>query len=147
LLRGTYYLLHAIMDETLYKEQILDLYRNPLNKGILSDFDVQHRDFNTSCGDDVTIYIKFDEQRRVKDVSHDGAGCAISQASVSLLTDWMKGKAKQEIEQLTDEEMIAMLGIPISHARRGCALLGWKVLQAIYTENSQHVIPTAVEGS
>lgn len=119
------------MDETIYKEQILHLYRNPSNKGVLEDFDAKAQDFSTSCGDDVTVYIKFDDQGRIQDVSHDGAGCAISQASVSLLTDWMKGKERDGVARLTDDEMIAMLGIPISHARRGCALLGWKVVQSM----------------
>lgn len=119
------------MDQTLYKELILDLSRNPLNKGILADFDASHRDFNTSCGDDVTIYLKHDTEGKVSDISHDGIGCVISQAATSLLTDWAKGKTREEIAALTKEDTIAMLGIPISHTRENCAVLGWRVLMKL----------------
>lgn len=119
------------MDQTLYKELILDLSRNPLNKGILPDFDVSHRDFNTSCGDDVTIYLKHDAEGKVSEISHDGIGCAISSAATSLLTEWVKGKTKEEIAAFTKEDMTKMLGITISHTREGCALLGWKTVRHI----------------
>jgi nitrogen fixation protein NifU and related proteins len=117
--------------QEIYKEQILHLYRNPSNKGVLDDFDAKAQDFSTSCGDDVTIYIKFDDEGGVANISHDGHGCAISTAAVSLLTDEVKGKNREEIKALTREQMIDMLGIPISHTRRACAVLGLKVLQSI----------------
>ncbi len=115
--------------EQVYKEMILELYKSPLNKGTLTDFDVKQQDFSTSCGDDITVYVKFDEDGKVKSVAHDGHGCAISQAAASLLTDEMKGKSRNELVALTAEQMTAMLGVPISHTRMACALLALKTLQ------------------
>lgn len=110
---------------------ILDLCRNPLNKKQLADFDFQNRQLNPTCGDEIEISIKFDEEDRVKDIGHRGEGCAISQASVSLLTDHLKGKTKEEIKKITKEEMLNLLEIPISHTRLKCALLAWKTIQEI----------------
>ncbi len=117
--------------ESVYKEMILDLCRNPLNKKQLADFDFQNRQLNPTCGDEIEISIKFDEEDRVKDIGHRGEGCAISQASVSLLTDHLKGKTKEEIKKITKEEMLNLLEIPISHTRLKCALLAWKTIQEI----------------
>ena len=114
--------------QEIYKEFILDLYRNPLNKKTLADFDVHHREYNPHCGDDIEVFIKFDEAGRVADIGHQGAGCAISQAAVSLITEHVKGKTKEEILVISDVQMIELLGIPISPMRLKCATLG---LQAI----------------
>ena len=115
--------------EEMYKELILDLYRHPLNKKVLADFDVEHREFNPTCGDDVTIQIKFDEEGRVADIGHQGVGCAISQAAVSLLTDDVKGKKKEDIKNITEDGMMKLLGFEVVYARRKCALLGLYTLQ------------------
>ena len=117
--------------DMVYKEMILDLYRNPLNKKSLNVFDFKHREFNPTCGDDIQIEIKFDENKKVADVGHTGNGCAISQASVSLLTDTIKNKTKEEIQEITKDDMLELLQIPISHTRLKCALLGWSVLQSL----------------
>lgn len=117
-----------IMDQTIYKEYILDLFRNPLNKGVLPMFDISHRDFNTSCGDDVTIYIQF-EDGVIKAVGHEGVGCAISQAATSLITNHVKGKAPEAVLQMTDEDMMTLLGVFVSYTRRKCALLGFETIR------------------
>jgi nitrogen fixation NifU-like protein len=78
-------------DQQLYKEIIFDGYKNPLNKGELSNYDVIERGFNPLCGDDVMIYMKF-ENSKILDISHTGVGCAISQVAVSIITDEIKGK-------------------------------------------------------
>lgn len=119
------------MEDSLYKEVILDLYRNPLNKKVLLDYDFKHKEFNPSCGDEIEIMIKFDEEGNVLDIGHQGQGCAISQAAVSLLTEEVKNKNKQEIKSFTQKEMLDLLEIPISHTRIKCALLGLKTLQEI----------------
>lgn len=116
------------MEESLYKEMILDLYRNPLNKKVLLEFDIKQKGINPSCGDEIEIMIQFDEQGRVKDIGHQGQGCAISQAAVSLLTEEVKGKTKKEIQEFSDTEMLNLLGIPISHTRMKCAMLGKNTL-------------------
>lgn len=114
--------------DPIYQEYILDLYRHPHNKGVLDHADAQAEEFNPSCGDKIALMIKFDGGM-VRDVAHDGQGCAISQAGVSLLTDYIKGKTKSELQQMTEEQAKELLGIPISHTRRKCAILGWLTLQ------------------
>lgn len=117
------------MDElNMYKEYILQLYDDPLNKGELNEPDVVRRELNPTCGDDVTLMWKYDDNK-VDEVSHLGHGCAISQAAVSMLTEEMKGKSREELEKISQDEMIEMLGIPISHTRYKCALIGLKALQ------------------
>lgn len=116
------------MEESIYKEMILDLYRHPLNKKELTDFDIKEKGINPSCGDEVEIMIKFDAEGKVKDIGHQGQGCAISQAAISLLTEEVKGKTKKEIQEFSDENMLNLLGIPISHTRIKCAMLGKNTL-------------------
>jgi len=117
------------MSQQLYKEMILELYRNPQNKGVLDDFDIQQRGNNPSCGDDVVVYMKMNEDV-VEKISHDGQGCAISQAALSLITDEVKGKSKSEIEHMSKERMLDLLGVPITYAREKCALLGLNTIQS-----------------
>ncbi|HBB37733.1 MAG: SUF system FeS assembly protein, NifU family [Candidatus Magasanikbacteria bacterium GW2011_GWD2_43_18] len=122
------------MDEQLYKEMILDLYKHPLNHKQLDTFSIEKKAVNPSCGDNVTLQVLFDTEGRVVDIGHQGEGCAISQASLSLITDKVKGMTKEEICAITEENMLAMLGIPISHARMKCALLGWNTLKSMMNE-------------
>lgn len=126
--------------DAVYKEAILDLYRNPLNKKILANFDVEAREANPSCGDYIRIQIKFktdeiQDKRTVMDIGHSGEGCAISQAAVSLLTDYIKGKTFKEIQKMKPEDMLRLLQIPISYTRMNCALLGLEVLQQMTKDN------------
>ncbi len=116
--------------DPMYQEIILDLYRHPHNQGILEEPDFDQEDANTSCGDIIRLTIKF-ENGAVAHVAHHGYGCAISQAAVSLLTDHIKEKTKEELTHITVDDMISMLGIPVSHTRIKCATLGLKILQKI----------------
>lgn len=115
--------------ETIYKEHILDLCRHPLNKKALTDFDAEHREFNLACGDDMTVQIKFDEERRVADIGWQGSGCAISQAAVSLMTDDVRGETKERINERTEEHVMRLLGFKVLYARKKCALLGLRAIQ------------------
>lgn len=115
--------------DNLYRDIILELYRNPLNKKVLADFDVEHRELNASCGDDVTIRIKFDEQGRVADIGHEGIGCAISEAATSLVTDAVKGKTKKEIGEMSEKDVNELLGFEVVYTRKKCAALGLVALQ------------------
>ena len=117
------------MEEEIYKEMILELYRNPLNKKALLDYDAKYKEFNPSCGDEIEIFIKFDASGKVVDIGRQGQGCAISQAAVSLLTEEINGKTREEIKLLTENQMIEMLGIAISKNRLKCATLGFKAIQ------------------
>ena len=118
-------------EQEIYKENVIDHYKHPKNKKEMPDFTVTHRDVNPLCGDTITIYAKIKE-KEIEKISFTGNGCAISQASASLLTEKIKGRSIEEVKKINQEEMFALLGIPISHTRRKCALLSLKTLhQAI----------------
>jgi len=117
----------AGMDE-LYRDFILDHYRNPRNAGTLARPDASFEDNNPLCGDKIRMDIQL-KDGIVSDIKFQGRGCAISQASASLLTETVKGKTLAEISQIGKEQVLENLGIPISAARLKCALLGLKVLK------------------
>ncbi len=107
------------MNQEMYMEHILDLYKNPLNFGILENADFKDRCFNPSCGDEVEIQVKVNSNI-VEDVKFIGKGCAISIASASLLTDYIKGKSLEELKNLTREDMMELVGIEVSPSRVKC---------------------------
>ncbi|HEX3721210.1 MAG TPA: SUF system NifU family Fe-S cluster assembly protein [Nitrolancea sp.] len=113
----------------LYREQILDHSRNPRNFGQIEDPDITYEDSNPLCGDRVRIDVKVDDGI-IADIKFSGRGCAISQAAASMLTEMVKGHEVSEIRDLSADEMLEELGIPISPARIKCALLGLKVLKS-----------------
>ncbi len=116
------------MDD-LYREYILDHYKNPRNYGTLADPDISYEDDNPVCGDRVRIDIKV-EEGRIADIRFQGEGCAISQASASILTEMVKGKSLDDVRHLSKEELLDQLGISLGPVRIKCALLGLKVLKA-----------------
>lgn len=116
----------------MYAENILEHYKNPHNYGPLEKADVEHKEYNPLCGDSVTMRLVI-EGNKIKEIKFVGRGCAISQASISLLTDEVKGKTIDEIKSMTRQDMIGLLGVEISPARMKCAMLGIKTLKlAIY---------------
>ncbi len=117
------------MVDSLYREIILDHYRNPRNKGILDPADYSYEDTNPLCGDEVRIDLRVTGDR-VEAIRFSGRGCAVSQASASILTEMVEGKALDEVKALTKDDLLEELGIPVSPARLKCALLGLKVLKA-----------------
>jgi nitrogen fixation protein NifU and related proteins len=112
----------------LYREQILDHYRNPHNHGELDPNDASFEDTNPLCGDRIRIDIRIDGNN-LSDIAFSGRGCAISQASASILTDLVKGEPLDDIMAFDKDELLDELGIPISPARVKCALLGLHVLK------------------
>ena len=114
----------------IYREQIIDLYKHPLNHGTLEKVDFSYEEDNPLCGDVIRIDVKLDERDQVTDVAWSGEGCAISQAAASLLTDEIQGKSLAEIKAFDKDELLALLGVPLSMARVKCALLSLKVLKA-----------------
>jgi nitrogen fixation NifU-like protein len=116
--------------QEMYSELLLDLYRHPLNKKQLADFDINSVEFNPLCGDKVELFLKFDASDRLEAIGYQGEGCAISQAATSLLTEHVKGKTKQEIQALTGETLLDLLGLKnLNPTRMRCALLGLAAVQ------------------
>src|SRR6266581_6895445 len=110
-----------------YREYILDHYRNPRNYGKLEHPDVHAEDSNPLCGDQLAVDLQV-EEGHVKTVRFQGRGCAISQASASMLSEMIEGKTIQEVIQLGKDDILDALGISISPARTKCAFLCLRVL-------------------
>ena len=117
------------MDD-FYRENILDHYRNPRNAGTLDDATHSHQENNPLCGDVVRIDLHVNENNVIDEVAFKGRGCAISQASASMLTEMIKGKTVEEAKAVGKEEILEALGIQIGPTRLKCALLSLKVLKA-----------------
>jgi len=114
----------------LYREQIIDLYEHPLNYGELDPHDFSYEEDNPLCGDVIRISVRLDDEGRVAGVRWEGEGCAISQASASLLTEEIKGMTLEEVKAFPKETLLDLIGVPLSMARVKCALLSLKVLKA-----------------
>ncbi len=114
----------------IYRELILDYYRNPRNFGKLERFDIDSHDTNPLCGDEVEMQIRVGEGQKIEDIRFSGKGCAISQASASMLTELAKGKQLDWVKEVSKEDVFRMLGDPeLGPSRVKCALLGMKVLK------------------
>ncbi len=118
------------MDSSIYREQIIDLYEHPLNFGELDPHDFSYEEDNPLCGDVIRIDVRLDEENRIADVKWSGDGCAISQASASLLTEEIMGMTLDEVKAFPKERLLELIGVPLSMARVKCALLSLKVLKA-----------------
>jgi nitrogen fixation NifU-like protein len=115
--------------EQLYREQILDHYKNPRNHGLLEPADAQAEGQNPLCGDEVTVSVRLRDDGVVEDVGFEGRGCAISQAATSMLTDLVKGRTAEEVAAMPKDELLDELGIPLTPVRLKCAILGLGVLK------------------
>ena len=115
-------------DEQFYREYILDHYKNPRNFGRIDGPDITHEEYNPLCGDMVGMDFRVREGV-IDDVKFHGRGCAISQASASLMTERLKGMTLEQARQVSKEDVLEELGIDISPARLKCALLSLKVLK------------------
>ena len=109
--------------EGMYRENILDHYKNPHNKGTIEDAEIKFTENNPLCGDVITVNLKLNDHK-VEDVKFSGRGCAISQSAASMLTDEIKGKSLQEIKNIDREKMVELLGIDVGPVRTKCAVLG-----------------------
>lgn len=117
------------MSDDLYRDIILDHYRSPRNKGILDPADYSYEDVNPLCGDEIRIDVRVKDDR-IDEIAFSGRGCAISQASASILMEMTDGKSLEEVKAITKEDLLEELMVPISPARLKCALLSLKVLKA-----------------
>jgi nitrogen fixation NifU-like protein len=115
--------------DALYREAIIDHYKHPRHKGHLEQPDIHYHDHNPFCGDEITIELKV-SNGVVKEAAFDGRGCAISQATASMLMEEIVGKPLDELKALDKTYILEMLGIEIGPVRLKCALLPLKVLKA-----------------
>ncbi len=117
------------MDD-LYREVIIDRYKNPQYRGSLNPHDITFEDDNPLCGDHIRVDLRVDENGMVTEAVFDGQGCAISQASADLLMESILGKNLDEVKAITKDDLLEMLGIELGPVRLKCALLSLKVLKA-----------------
>jgi nitrogen fixation NifU-like protein len=116
------------MDD-FYRDYILDHYRNPRNFGHLEQYDAEAEDLNPLCGDEIRMELRLDDGV-VSDLKFSGKGCAISQASASMLTETVKGMKLSDVAKLSKEAVLENVGIGISPTRMKCAMLGLRVLKS-----------------
>ena len=116
--------------DELYREIILDHYKNPRGHGVIPGADAQAEGQNPLCGDEVSVYVSFEPGTDViDDVKFSGRGCAISQAATSMLTELVVGRTAGEVAVLDKEELLDEIGIPLSPTRLKCAMLGLTTLK------------------
>jgi nitrogen fixation NifU-like protein len=115
--------------QDMYREIILDHAKHPRHPGVLDPADVDYEDHNPLCGDRLHLTLRVDANNVVTDLAWDGEGCAISQATASMLGDELIGKTLDEVKQVSKEDIFDLVGIPLSMNRVKCALLSLKVLQ------------------
>ena len=116
------------MSSDIYKDIILDYYRNPRNFGDLPSPDVRAKDSNPLCGDIIEMQLKINDGK-IEDVRFKGKGCAISQASASMLTETIIGKTLEEVKSMSKTDILNLLGIDPGPTRIKCALLSLKVVK------------------
>jgi len=119
---------------SLYQENIIDHAKNPRNFGTLEN-SVAHKEVNTLCGDEMEMYVGVKENK-LTEVKFTATGCAISLASASILTEFVKDKSLDEIAALTKEDVVALLGISLSPTRLKCALLPLHTLKNAIKNNA-----------
>ncbi len=112
-----------------YRENILDHYKYPRNFGVLEHPDITHQEDNPLCGDEIRLDLQLEGDKIVA-VKFSGKGCAISQASASMLTEMLEGRTLEEAKGIRKEDILDLLGIPLGPVRIKCALLALKVLKA-----------------
>lgn len=122
------------VDRQAQIEFLLDHYENPRNRGKLENPDAQMSWGNPGCGDVVTLYLKIDSAGQITDISFEGEGCTISQASASILTETLKGKALTDAEALTHDDLMELLGREVVLTRPRCAMLSLDTLKLALRE-------------
>jgi nitrogen fixation NifU-like protein len=117
------------MDD-LYREIIIERYKEPLYRGELDPHDFTFQDENPLCGDHIRIDVRVDAENKITEAAFSGHGCAISQASADLLLESIIGKTLDEVKELNKQDILDLLGIDLGPVRLKCALLSLKVLKA-----------------
>lgn len=112
-----------------YREKILDHYKNPRNAGVLEDADCAAREDNPLCGDIVDVFVKL-RDNVIEDARFKGEGCAISIAASSMLLEKVKGMPRDAVLKMSEKDIIALLGIPLTISRVKCGTLGLTALHS-----------------
>ncbi len=115
--------------DQLYRELILDHYKNPRNHGLLDPADALAEGQNPLCGDELAVSVRFGADDAIEEIGFDGRGCAISQAATSMLSDLVKGRTAEQVAAMPSQELLDELGIPLTPVRLKCAILGLGVLK------------------
>ncbi|HVA83162.1 MAG TPA: SUF system NifU family Fe-S cluster assembly protein [Candidatus Aquilonibacter sp.] len=116
------------MSLDIYAERLIQYYEHPHNKGKIEDASVHMHEENVSCGDTITVYLKMNDGK-VEDIKFEGDGCAISMASASMITDFIKGKSLAEIEKMNVATVMEVIGIDPGPARLHCATLSMRAIK------------------
>jgi nitrogen fixation NifU-like protein len=133
--------------ESLYREVILDHYKNPRGHGVLEDPDAEAEGQNPLCGDEVSIYVAFAEDgETIEDVKFSGRGCAISQAATSMLTEMVEGRTATEVATMDKDELLETIGIPLTPVRLKCAMLGLTTLKVALHKAKGTPLPEGLAG-
>jgi nitrogen fixation NifU-like protein len=133
--------------DQLYREVILDHYKNPRNHGVLDPADAHADGQNPLCGDEVSIYLAFgSDGETIEDVRFSGRGCAISQAATSMLTELVKGKTAAEAAALEREQLLEDAPIELSATRVKCAMLGLTTLKVALHKSRGTPLPEGLSG-
>jgi nitrogen fixation protein NifU and related proteins len=133
--------------ESLYREVILDHYKNPRGHGVIEHADAEAEGQNPLCGDEVSIYVAFGEDgETIDDVKFSGRGCAISQAATSMLMEMTKGRTAEQVAALDKDELLAEIGVPLTPVRLKCAMLGLTTLKVALHKAKGTPLPDGLAG-
>jgi nitrogen fixation NifU-like protein len=133
--------------DQLYREVILDHYKNPRGHGVIEDADAEAEGQNPLCGDEVSIYVAFGEDgETIDEVKFAGRGCAISQAATSMLMEMVEGKTASEVATLDKDELLDEIGIPLTPVRLKCAMLGLTTLKVALHKAKGTPLPEGLAG-
>ena len=133
--------------EQMYREIILDHYKNPRGHGVIEDADAEAEGQNPLCGDEVSIYVAFgDDGETIDEVKFSGRGCAISQAATSMLTEMVAGRTAHEVATMDTQELLDELGVPLTPVRVRCATLGLTTLKMALHKGKGTPLPEGLAG-
>jgi nitrogen fixation protein NifU and related proteins len=132
--------------DQLYREVILDHYKNPRNHGTIENPDAHAEGKNPLCGDETEIFVKFGtDGATIEDIKFSGRGCAISQAATSMLTEMVKGRQASEVATMTRDDILEEVGIPLTPVRLKCALLGLTTLKVALHREKGTPLPDGLD--
>ncbi len=133
--------------DQMYREVILDHYKNPHGHGTIEDADAEADGQNPLCGDEVSIYVAFgDDGETIDEVKFSGRGCAISQAATSMLMDMATGRTASEVATMDKDELLEEIGIPLTPVRLKCAMLGLTTLKVALHKAKGTPLPEGLAG-